>query len=759
MTINPGESYEIYNSDTAEHALLNTSSSYDNRYFDYVAYNQDGTLYSQGINKYGVNPLVPGKGRIIVTVTPTSNAVLFGGYYKFFTTGIDTLIAPAITGITAADTGGNVGLGNGDTIVITFNVATNQPSVSYKATVDTLIDFGGKSFGADYTGGWSDTRTLVLTVTDAASGNLVVGDPLAVKVGGNLKTADGLSAASTSSGTIGGTFGDAGTDISGSFTDPNFKQAVWEWLGNPVGSTPGAFTQQDLTDRMPGQGYSLSVGDSDISSLAGLEQFEGTGLKYLHCDGNQLTALPTLPGSLTNLYCDGNQLTVLPALPGNLTRLWCGGNQLTSLPVLPGRLIDLDCVGNQLTNLPVLPDGLIDLWCGSNQLTTLPNLPASLEYLYCDRNLLTTLSELPSNLYQFWFGSNYLNVFSGQIKTIIDNCPAETKDITPQYRYTYPGSEITLNGVETYQITTSDLPKQQSSDGTTWISVGSTNLSDFTFTSSDSGVATVDSNGLITARGAGACEIYALYKNIDAEYTKAIIPVSVTSASQLPTAPAITGITAADMGGYGGLNNGDTLTITFDVATNQPPVVDMAAVNNLVDFGTKTFGADYYGIWEDATMLNLTVADATGGTLAVDDTLSIKAGGNLKTADGLSAASTSSGIIGGSFGDLIIPSPGISITITAYPDTVSVNDAVYYTYTVTNTGNVDLLNINITDTLGNTIIGYSTALVAGQSTAGEAVYIVQANDPTGPLENTATVTALYNEAIISDTDNVSVTLN
>ena len=76
-----------------------------------------------------------------------------------------------------------------------------------------------------------------------------------------------------------------------------------------------------------------------------------------------------------------------------------------------------------------------------------------------------------------------------------------------------------------------------------------------------------------------------------------------------------------------------------------------AGVDSLVDFGAKTFGADYYGIWEDTTLLTLTLTDATGGTLAVGDTLFIKAGGNLKTADGLSAASTSSDIIGGTFGE------------------------------------------------------------------------------------------------------------
>ncbi|MDD2620152.1 MAG: hypothetical protein PHC92_05745 [Syntrophomonadaceae bacterium] len=42
-------------------------------------------------------------------------------------------------------------------------------------------------------------------------------------------------------------------------------------------------------------------------------------------------------------------------------------------------------------------------------------------------------------------------------------------------------------------------------------------------------MATVDGDGLITVTAveAGSCDIYAKYKNIDAEYTKVIIPVTV----------------------------------------------------------------------------------------------------------------------------------------------------------------------------------------------------------------------------------------
>jgi hypothetical protein len=104
-------------------------------------------------------------------------------------------------------------------------------------------------------------------------------------------------------------------DISGDFTDPGFKQAVWEWLGNPAGSTPGSFTKQDLIDRMPATNYGLIVEYKNIASLAGLEHFQGTGIKELACGYNKLTSLPTLPDSLTTLVCYDNQLTSLPNLP------------------------------------------------------------------------------------------------------------------------------------------------------------------------------------------------------------------------------------------------------------------------------------------------------------------------------------------------------------------------------------------------------------------------------------------------------------
>ncbi|MGE5389889.1 MAG: S-layer homology domain-containing protein, partial [Deltaproteobacteria bacterium] len=93
-------------------------------------------------------------------------------------------------------------------------------------------------------------------------------------------------------------------DISGSFTDPVFKQAVWQWLGNT--GAPGSFTKQDLINRMAAQSYILGLtNNTSVTSLAGLENFEGTGLLRLNCYWDPLlTNLPSLPSSLTKIYCD-----------------------------------------------------------------------------------------------------------------------------------------------------------------------------------------------------------------------------------------------------------------------------------------------------------------------------------------------------------------------------------------------------------------------------------------------------------------------
>ena len=179
-----------------------------------------------------------------------------------------------------------------------------------------------------------------------------------------------------------------GVDITAAFTDPNFRAAVYEEIGK---TAPEPIYDTDVAEVTW-----LFLYNKDIQSLAGLEYF--IDLRYLRCDNNQLTSLPTLPDSLENLNCRINSLTVLPALPAGLEILNCTDNQLTSLPALPAGLENLDCHYNQLTALPALPAGLEILNCSDNQLTVLPALPAGLEILNCSDNQLTALPALPEGL-------------------------------------------------------------------------------------------------------------------------------------------------------------------------------------------------------------------------------------------------------------------------------------------------------------------------------------------------------------------------
>jgi|GEM_PF-1933747 len=277
-------------------------------------------------------------------------------------------------------------------------------------------------------------------------------------------------------------------DISSSFTNANFKQAVWEWLGNT--GTPGAFSKQNLINRMAAQNYNLNISNRSISSLAGLEYFVGTNLTGLNCSQNQLTALPALPTSLTGITCSNNQLTSLPALPTGLTYLECNGNYLSELPALPA--------------------GLNALFCGANRLIGLPSLPASLTNI-------------------FWCDMNYLDIWQGTIQTRVNGCPAGNKQISPQYKYIYAGSPAGFPAAgNTKQLVNSDLQRVQSTDGITWTDPVNGLISDFVFSTSNSSVATVSPGGTITAVGNGDCSIYANYKGLASNLTRVVIPVYVS---------------------------------------------------------------------------------------------------------------------------------------------------------------------------------------------------------------------------------------
>lgn len=399
-----------------------------------------------------------------------AEAVVSGNYYKYqdewHTCTVLVKIPPAISGLAA---GASTLDSPGGESVITV-------SGTYLPAGITITAFDGETATAitGITAGSSTAQTVTLTFP--ANTSIEVNKVYTIKA-----SLDGGTSWIEKTQTI-TIIRQPGVDISGDFTDANFKQAVWEWLGKPVGSTPEEFSKINLKERIVQQeliieqNYILDIQGKGIKTLAGLENFQETGLK----------------------------------------EIYCAGNQLTSLSVLPESLIKIDCANNQLMSLPALPDSLIELDCAGNKLANLPNLPDSLIKIDCSRN--------------------YINVFLGPEKDKLDKIRNKIGDkivsVSPQYGYPSLSGVIQLYVVDTYTLDMFELYEMSTTDGTNW--TGSQFFRDrtqFSFSSSDSKVATVNAKGVITATGVGTCEIYALYGGIDSEYTKTVFFVT----AEVPT--------------------------------------------------------------------------------------------------------------------------------------------------------------------------------------------------------------------------------
>ncbi len=371
-------------------------------------------------------------------------------------------------------------------------------------------------------------------------------------------------------------------DISNDFTDINFKKAVWQWLGKS--GDPGAFSLADIQDKLGEGAQMLNISSKSISSLNGLEHFEG--IKRLNCGNNNLTSLPSLPSTLIELICGTNELTGLPALPNSIFYLDCQNNKLTSLPVMPESLkyfdcsknnltalpelpVNIDylycrynklteltmlpygleeihCAGNQITaidipdtvkvlfcdenmlrSLPQLPEGFMRLSCKDNQLTRLPSLPNNINYINVVNNILTELPNLPDTVLQFKGEYNYLDVLSTSLMNPL-NKPNYT--YRPQYRIKYAGDDI-LEVEMGDTVFWSGIKKQMSSDGNIWGDVSGVTTDSLTLSSDDNSVARIDSAGNVTGVNIGTTNINVFYKGIESKYTKAIISVNVIPAS------------------------------------------------------------------------------------------------------------------------------------------------------------------------------------------------------------------------------------
>lgn len=93
-------------------------------------------------------------------------------------------------------------------LIITFSIVTNQSGeLADRAAVDAVIDWGGKSLGANYKGSWSvinGKSVLTITILDVTGRNLAAGDTIMIKRAANVRdesnTSDATDAVAVVSG-------------------------------------------------------------------------------------------------------------------------------------------------------------------------------------------------------------------------------------------------------------------------------------------------------------------------------------------------------------------------------------------------------------------------------------------------------------------------------------------------------------------------------------------------------------------------------
>jgi hypothetical protein len=99
------------------------------------------------------------------TVCPSLNGVASPVISGSFAT------APAISSVVASNIPADSVFGANDKFTITFDKAVVAVAVATKANLDALLQWNNCSLGTDYTGSWTSSSVLAITIVNAASAN------------------------------------------------------------------------------------------------------------------------------------------------------------------------------------------------------------------------------------------------------------------------------------------------------------------------------------------------------------------------------------------------------------------------------------------------------------------------------------------------------------------------------------------------------------------------------------------------------------
>lgn len=190
----------------------NTFTSAEWRHWVY-SYDRDGSvreIYLNGQLEAADTPgsaYAPDGKSLYLGVSPNNNS-FFHGYVDdirvynkalnsyeveelYYTRNFD--LSPVLLSAVASDPNNTSGVSANDQLTLAFSEGTNQPDVSTKSAIDTLIDWKGKSLGQGYTGTWSSNQALVITINDATGADISIGDEIEIKVNTSFYQADDSS--------------------------------------------------------------------------------------------------------------------------------------------------------------------------------------------------------------------------------------------------------------------------------------------------------------------------------------------------------------------------------------------------------------------------------------------------------------------------------------------------------------------------------------------------------------------------------------
>ncbi|NOU99804.1 beta strand repeat-containing protein [Paenibacillus planticolens] len=565
---------------------------------------------------------------------------------------------PAITSITAADAGGQVGAGSGDTVTIVFDTATSEPTVALADLVLSAGSFGTAGNGAS--AAWTNATTLVVTLGSDAT--VKKGATFTIAASANIQDIGLESAASTASSSIGGTFGSRVPDIA-SITAVNAGNQVGAGSGDAVTivfDTPTNEATVGLPDLVLSAGSFGTAGngasvvwlnattlvvtlgsDATVKKGATLTIAVSAGIKDIALESAVSTASSTIGGTFGSQVPGITSITAADA-----------GSQVGA-----GLGDTVTIVFDTPTNEPTV--GLSDLVLSAGSFGTAGN-GATVAWTDATTLVVTLGSDATvksgatlsiaatANIQDIGMesavstaSSSIGGSFGSQVPDIVSITAADA------------GNQVGSGSGDTVTIVF-DTPTNEPTVALTdlFLSAGSfgtaVNGASTAWTNATTLVVTLGSDATVKKGATLTIAATANIQDIGAESAASTASSAIggTFGSQVPV---IASITAVDAGNQVGAGSGDTVTIVFDTATSAPTIALTDLVLSTGSFGTAGNGAS--ASWTNATTLVVTLG--SDATVKKGATLTIAASANIQDIGLESAASTASSVIGGTFGSQV----------------------------------------------------------------------------------------------------------